>query len=217
MFDIFLVSSIILAWFTVLSIVWQIVAFTYFVSKKIEVHKSNSAFIMPAIVLSPLILVVAFQSFGVYLIFPISLLTDFMSQIRSGFIPGLVVFLASGMAHSIYQNTRLAIYEWRNKPFCLMAEAYGSSKRATIRSIVCSSSYLDSLNRCLPWVFGELFIVECIFNAPGLSYETWKSAKMEDFESLVNCVAVITLIYLIIWFAQNLYSSIIKRRLSNYV
>ena len=172
---------------------------------------------MPAIVLSPLILVIVFQTFGVYLIFPISLITDFMSQLRSGFIPGLVVFLASGMAHSIYHNTIMSITEWRNKPFCLMAEAYGSSRKTTIRNIACTNSFLDSLNRCLPWVFGELFIVECIFNAPGLSYETWKSAKMEDFESLVNCVAVITIIYLVIWSAQNLYSSIIKRRLSNYV
>ena len=51
MFDIFLVSSIILAWFGLLSIVWQLALFEYFVSRKLESQSPNSAFIMPAIVL----------------------------------------------------------------------------------------------------------------------------------------------------------------------
>ena len=67
-------------------------------------------------------------------------------------------------------------------------------QKIMIRNIVCTNSFLDSLNRCLPWVFGEFLLLNVYLTLPDLSYETWKSAKMEDFESLVNCVAVITIL-----------------------
>ena len=118
---------------------------------------------------------------------------------------------------SVLRNSAIFFDEWKGKPFCLMGQAYGYSKSSMIRNIVCKTSFIDSLSRCLPWVFGELFIVECIFNAPGLSYETWKSAKMEDYESLISCMTVISFAYVVIWIAQYSYSSNLKKRLSNYV
>ena len=46
MFDIFLVSAIILAWFSLLSIVWQLIVFEYIVVKNLIVLV-HSAFILP--------------------------------------------------------------------------------------------------------------------------------------------------------------------------
>ena len=217
MIDIFTVSAIILAWFFALSVIWQIFVFEYIVRTEKGFIRASSPLILPAIVLSPILLVMVFKLFGVYLIFPINLLTDLSGQIRSGFFPGLVVFLASGMASSVLRNSAIFFDEWKGKPFCLMGQAYGYSKSSMIRNIVCKTSFIDSLSRCLPWVFGELFIVECIFNAPGLSYETWKAAKMEDYESLISCMTVISFAYVVIWIAQYSYSSNLKKRLSNYV
>ena len=217
MLDLIKVSSIIMAWFAVFSLIWQFTIFEWFgVQEEVETLKGSS-FIFPAIVLSPLVLVIGFRLLGIYLIFPVNIISDSLDQIKSGIVPGLIVFLASGMASSIVQNTKQAVNDWAVKPFCIMGQAYGFSKKNILRKVVCSSSFLDSLQRCLPWIFGELFIVECIFNAPGLSYEAWKSAKSEDLESLTFCISIIACLYLLTWISQSLYSLHIKRRLTNYV
>ena len=85
MIDIFTVSAIILAWFFALSVIWQIFVFEYIVRTEKGFIRASSPLILPAIVLSPILLVMVFKLFGVYLIFPINLLTDLSGQIRSGF------------------------------------------------------------------------------------------------------------------------------------
>ena len=217
MYDIIKVSLIILAWFGLISLIWQLVCFEYLITGSTKRSQIQSGFIIPAIVLSPLVLVTGFKLLGIYLIFPVNILSTMAEQIKSGFVPGFVVFLASGVCKSIYDNTYNKVIQWSEKPFCLMSVSYGQSKRETLRYVVCSSSFIDSISSSLPWVFGELFIVECIFNAPGISYEAWKSAKMEDYDSMKNCLLLISLSYLIIWSFQSIVSKRLKKRLVNYV
>ena len=58
-----------------------------------------------------------------------------------------------------------------------MSVSMGSLKKRNLHYVVCSSSFIDSISSSLPWVFGEFFIVECIFNAPGISYEALEISK----------------------------------------
>ena len=105
MYDIIKVSLIILAWFGLISLIWQLVCFEYLITGSTKRSQIQSGFIIPAIVLSPLVLVTGFKLLGIYLIFPVNILSTMAEQIKSGFVPGFVVFLASGVCKSIYDNT----------------------------------------------------------------------------------------------------------------
>ncbi|MBF0442256.1 MAG: hypothetical protein HQK54_10145 [Oligoflexales bacterium] len=139
-----------------------------------------------------------------------------MEIFSSSFFPSFVLLLSSG----VLGNLLIAIHEeyrvWSQKYFAFVIEAYGGSIPETLRNLVLIKTYFGIWSRSLPWLFGELVVVECIFNAPGLGLDAWNMARVRDYPGLFGVLIWLSALYGICAGGSLLVNRWIGRRLDGY-
>jgi len=215
----FQTTTLILTICLLVSVGWTLFCF-FMAARRHKTCKTKSArpfVIVPALVLGPLALVAAFRGFGINLLFPVHLLSDLSHVMIAAIVPALVLCLASGLLVAISRAVRFEYEFWNTKSFTTMMRATGLSPDRYLVRLVSLKSLAHSWSQCLPWLFGELIVVESVFNAPGLGLDAWHLARMRDFEGLLFSVAGLFVLYGICVVLSASVTRWIGRRLESYV
>lgn len=212
-------TTLILAWCAVLSLVLGVA--TYKIAAIRHERRGNgkaplAGVILPALVVAPLALVVAFKGLGLNLLFPVHFFSDWAALAQAALAPSLVLVLSSGLAGSLWRLTHREYGHWRGKTFALMAAATGQKPATAIRRLVLAKSLCSAWSQCLPWLFGELIIVEAVFNAPGLGLDAWQLAKVRDLAGLTEAIAWLAALYAVAVGLTALVNRWLGRRLESY-
>lgn len=170
----------------------------------------------PALVLAPLLLVAAFACFNINLIFPVSLLAGTTRMFFAALAPAVVLFLASGLAGALVRSQSAAYSRWRARPFAVFAQSLGSRPERAIRRVVLLESWLTAWTAALPWLFGELIVVEVVFNAPGLGSAAWLAARERDFPALLTNLGVLLVLYTLLSGGKKLFHQELGKKLQGY-
>jgi len=191
---------------------WQI----FFPSRKIY-DENFGVSLIPSLLLAPPLIVLSYKFFGVNLIYPVHLYAGFYEIFNSAWAPAVVLLLASGLFSGIKSSIVTEMQYWRSKPFYLFSTSMGMSADSALRKIVLLRVLSQSWLRSLPWFFGEVIVIEAMFNAPGLAYEAWNLAKIRDFYGLAEAMASIVLVYAICLVMFSLVNRWLGEKLASYV
>lgn len=170
----------------------------------------------PALILAPLTLLAAYKIARWNLIYPASMLADTMDLILASFVPSIILFVAAGLPLQIYRFTLMETKYWREKPFFTVAVATGKKTYRQLWPIAGKKSLLTAWHLCLPWLMGELIIIECIFNSPGLGYASWQMARMQKSEELIVPLLTLITIYAVFSSCLFLFTKRLGRWLDGY-
>lgn len=212
-------TTLILAWCAVLSLVLAAVVYLLAAYRHERSGKGKAPLagvILPALVVAPLGLAAAFKMLGWNLLFPVHFFADWATLAQAALAPAVVLVVSSGLAGSLWRLTHREYAHWRGKTFALMATATGQRPEAALRRLVLAKSLCTSWSQCLPWLFGELIIVEAVFNAPGLGLDAWQLAKVRDLAGLGEAILWLAGLYAVaisLTAAVNLW---LGRRLESY-
>ena len=152
--------------------------------------------LVPALVLAPLALVAGFRLFGINLLFPLHFFASPWTLLGAALVPALVLVTASGLLSSLAQSIRQEYGYWQAKTFTLMAMAVGKPVPSSLRRLVLLKALTRAWSQSLPWLFGELIVVEAVFNAPGLGLDAWHRARTRDVVGLLE----------VAWWLAGLYA-----------
>jgi ABC-type dipeptide/oligopeptide/nickel transport system permease component len=203
--------------------VWSILYY-WLISKKENLtppakltNSLRNVVIVPSLVLGALAISLSYKFFGINLIFPLHLFASTNDLILKSFVPALILVVASGLAQHLSYNIRQEYVVWHNKNFVLVSKSLGLNPSKTLRSIVLVKSITESWTQCLPWLFGELIVIECIFNAPGLGFDAWTMAKTRDFAGLFNACLWLTALYALCVLANYIINKWNGKKLESYM
>ncbi len=217
MFKYLQTTTLILGWCFLLSVLWAVVCF-YWTSlhrRKNKVLSLNQT-ILPSLVLGPILLVVFYNIASVNLIFPVQLLSSFSQLLWASFVPAVVLIFASGLFAYILQVCRKEFCHWQKKPFVALSLAKGASTESALRKLIILKTLGEAWSQCLPWLFGELIIVEAIFNAPGIGLDTWNMAKLRNFDGLLSGLFWLACLYVVCVLFSAILNRWLGRRLESY-
>lgn len=219
----FQTTTLILAWCFILSVVWSGLVWKWVTlrSRVMPVMPKTSGalrsrLLLPALVIAPLALAGFYHGLGLNLLYPIHAFASSGELLMAAIIPALVLVLSSGLFTTLRDSIRMDFMHWRCRPFSLTLVAYGYSLPGRLRRLVLLRSLVRGWNQCLPWLFGELIIVEAVFNAPGLGLDCWNLAKMKEYSGLLQSLIWLTALYGVCAFLSAMVSGWIGRRLKSY-
>ncbi len=172
---------------------------------------------IPSLLLGPPLILLFYKCFSWNLIYPVHMYADFYQIFFSAWVPALILIVASGLYSGLKDSLCQEFLFWRSKPFFLFSTSLGLKPSKTLRKIVLLRSLSQSWLRSLPWFFGELLVVEAVFNAPGLAYEAWSFAKVRDQVGMANSMISILIIYLICLIVFKSLNRWLGGKLSSYV
>jgi ABC-type dipeptide/oligopeptide/nickel transport system permease component len=217
MFKYFQTTTLILFWCFFISWLWAVVVYWYTTKfSKQSIEKQGRLALLPALVLAPLALVLFHSFFGINLLFPLHFFASFSTLLLASLVPAVVLLLASGLLGSIKQTVAYEYSYWRGKTFALVSESLGRRVDTTLRRLVLLKALTASWSRCLPWLFGELIVVESVFNAPGLGLDAWHLARIRDFAGLAEAIFWLALLYGICVAVTAVINNWIGKRLESY-
>ncbi len=170
----------------------------------------------PTIIIAPLVIVGFYRLFSINLIFPIHFFSTLDEIFWAALPPGFVLWITSGLMTQVFYNISQEKSEWLLKPCSLVARAYGFSPEKKISLLVVKKSLLESLEITLPWIFCELIIIECIFNAPGLGFDLWTFAKEMNLAKVFELSTYILSIYFFILGVTFFELKKLGKKLSGY-
>jgi len=177
---------------------------------------SSKMILVPALVLVPLAIRFFYDFFDINLFYPVHFLVSSGELFVRAIAPAAVLLVASGLIILLSHKIRDEYTFWMKMPFIVVTESLGRSPKKELRRLVVVKAYLDAWQNALPWLFGELIVVESLFNAPGLASQLWRSAKAYQWWDLAcSGLALVVLFYLISESAAKI-SRIIGVRLSGY-
>ena len=213
----FLTTTLILFWSFVLSGLVSFVFYSLLVRfPKIRSASLKVSTVLPALVLAPVLIVAAYSLFGWNLIFPVSAFSSVDDFFLVSLAPALVLVVAGGWLTQLCRNLSQEYEYWRTKSFALVSRFYGRSEGKSLRRVVISKSYCSTVASCLPWVFGEIIVVESLFNAPGLGLDAWTAAKVRDFPRLVEALFWLLALYGVFALLNSVWSRRIGKKLGGY-
>ena len=157
MFKYLQTTFFILSWCGLLSLVWAVVCFY----GRERLAKLPSI-ILPALVWGPVLLTSCYLLMRVNLLFPVHFFADLKTIWFAALVPALVLVLASGLATNIRFGVITEFRFWMAKPFALFSRAYGADPLLAVRKLVLVQALAQAWSRCLPWLFGELVVVEAV-------------------------------------------------------
>lgn len=170
----------------------------------------------PSLLLSAVLIVVAYHLFSSVLFFPVSLLSDRWSVFLHAFVPALVLFVSSGLSSLISSSIKAEYEKWVERPSYRTIQAYSLSDWRLLSRVVWIRGVFSSLTHSLPWLFSELIVVEAIFNAPGLGWSLWNYAKLGSYGDMLVSAASLVLAYLVIGMVCHGLEAKIGKRLEGY-
>ncbi len=211
-------TTLILLWCFVLSLVWSAALYARLAWRKPAPARSDvaGAAILPALVVGPLLLVLGFRVIHVNLLFPVHFFADFETLAVAALVPALVLVLASGLAGTLRRGIATEYAHWAGKPFATVALAIGRSPHSALRRLVLAKALAGGWSQCLPWLFGELVIVETVFNAPGLGLDAWHLAKQRDLSGLATTVGWLAAMYIVCVAMTAALNAWLGKRLESY-
>lgn len=172
--------------------------------------------LMPALVVCPLIIVCGFALAKVNFIFPAHSTMSIFDLVAYCLLPGIALILASGLGIEVFTQIRGEYRTMRSQPFYLFATAMGQPIDQMMRHIVLAKGMMSAWSRSLPWLFGELVVVEAMFNAPGLGYHSWMYAKLQNYEGMAGCIILLIGMYALLSLGAGYFQRWIGRRLESY-
>lgn len=220
-------TTLLLCWCFALAWAWSRVAYSWLTARHSHQQLCDDStqgaaralrpsLMMPALVIAPLLLLAAFRGFEVNLLFPVHFFADTSTLIAAGIAPALVLLLASGLVGQLTRTIASEYAYWRCKPFATVALAVGRNPRRDLRKLVLLKASVASWSRCLPWLFGELVVVEAVFNAPGIGLEAWHLARTRNFAALAMALCWLVALYAFCTLAAAYAHRWIGRRLESY-
>jgi ABC-type dipeptide/oligopeptide/nickel transport system permease component len=204
-------------WSVLLSIVWAL--FVYYLPVKVnsaDKQKSGKQFILPTLLFAPLLLFLCHKFFGLNLIFPVATLSSFDVILSSTIVPAFVLCIATGLFYNIATDVRRLKAHFYEASFSKLTVALGLSLEKRLMKLVVSKAMIDSWVTSLPWVFGEILIIEALFNAPGLGLDIWHMARMRNLEGFLEGIFWLLLIYFVISGVATIFSQRLGKRLEGY-
>lgn len=153
--------------------------------------------LVPTIILFPLISTLCFIIFHQTLLFPSLLLASGLELVTASLIPSLMLLVGSGILSQLWYSLSEGVERMKSKCFFTFGRSLGFSTRSILIKPVMFEAFIGSWTRSLPFVFGELVVVEALFNIPGLGSLLWRSCLERDF--IVGGFALCT--FLIMYFA----------------
>lgn len=220
MHDSYLTTIMILVWCLAMAMAWTALAYLWAVRQNLGPSRTkldlDQGVILPGLVLAPVMLVLSFRLFGVSLLFPSAFDAGFKATLSAAAAPASALVIASGLARSLWRNVAVQYQHWQSQPFATARLAVGGSRESAVRRLVIIKSFLAAWAQCLPWLYGELIIVEAVFNAPGLGLSAWHAARQRDHLSLVTAVGGLILLYALAVGIATGASRWLGRRLESY-
>jgi ABC-type dipeptide/oligopeptide/nickel transport system permease component len=218
MFKYFQTTTILLGFCFLLSVMWSYLQYQWKYGKPNSSKTSTVSGMpfVPVLLVAPLLLVVGFRVFGFNFIYPVTFDSSFSDLLLAGIVPAFVLGYASGLIPSITSSVRSEIDFWSQKPFVLMMTASGLYPKKMMRRLVTTRALLISWMRCMPWLFGEMIIIEVIFNAPGLGLDAWNMAKQRNIGALLQSLMWLGSLYVVCVFLAQYGHKKIGKRLESY-
>jgi ABC-type dipeptide/oligopeptide/nickel transport system permease component len=210
-----LYSFFILLWLLVISFSAFLVVF--YNSHRWRTQAYIESLQLPAMILGPLLIVSVYLVVQENLILPVSFLTSDGEMFLRCLAPAVVLAFASGLLGGIINSGIHECQVMAAKPFNLAARAYGKNPRKALFPTVFALSFTHTWIKCLPLIFGEMLLVEVIFQAPGLGQLAWISARSRDYATLWACLGVTSLLYLSFLGTGFWHHQKIGRRLKGYL
>jgi len=171
---------------------------------------------LPALVLAPIVLIAGKIIFQVNLIFPMQIGSSPLQLFVSLLVPSLVLLVCSGLGQGIYLHMSQLWDIWSEKQCALVSRSLGLSVTKQFRPLILFYGSLKAWSQALPWLFGELIVIECMFNAPGVGYALWNSAKQRDVLGLWTNLSLILATYIVFYSLNRIAGGWLGRRLENY-
>ncbi len=218
MFKYFQTTTILLAFCFLLSLAWSYLQYQWKFGKS-RPNKSlvvGSTPFVPVLLIAPLVLVIGFRVFGLNFIYPVTFDSTFLDLLLAGIVPSLVLGFASGLFPTVSATVASELDFWSRKPFALMMVASGLYPKKMMRRLVTTRALLISWMRCMPWLFGEMIIVEVVFNAPGLGLDAWNMAKQRNMGALLQALMWLGALYVVCVFLAQYAHKQIGKRLESY-
>lgn len=196
------------------SLAWAFLQYQVRFARSVRASSASAGVmpIFPVLLIAPLLLVAGFRVFGVNLIYPLTLDASTADMVLAALVPAAVLVVASGLIPAVASGVRSEIAHWSSKPFALMMTACGLETKAMMRRLILTKALVSAWMKCMPWLFGEMIIVEVIFNAPGLGLDAWTMARQRNFSALFDALLWLAFLYIIcVLIAQSLQRKIGKR------
>jgi ABC-type dipeptide/oligopeptide/nickel transport system permease component len=218
MFKYFQTTTILLVLCFLLSLVWSYLQYQWrFHRPRSSGSESvGSSPFVPVLLIAPILLVVGFRVFGINLIYPVTFDSSFLDLLLAGIVPSIVLGFASGLIPSVSSTIKSELDFWSRKPFALMMTASGFDRKKMMRRLVTTRALLISWMRCMPWLFGEMIIIEVVFNAPGLGLDAWNMAKQRNMGALFQSLTWLAVLYIVCVFLAQKANSKLGKRLESY-
>lgn len=216
MFQYFQTTTMILFWTITISVVWGLLV--YFLPFKVKAQRSlkSNQFILPTLLFAPILIVIFYDAMQINLIFPVAITASTEKIFFSSFVPAIVLSIATGLLYNIASQIKVLKSRFLEANFSKLTVALGLDPNKRLLKLIVSKSLLDSWISALPWIFGELIIVEALFNAHGLGLDLWHMARMRDFGGFIEGVIWLLGIYAVISLMTSHLSKGLGRKLEGY-
>lgn len=177
---------------------------------------NNRHSIIPCLLLAPVVVALAHRFFGVNLIFPVQSMTSLSTYFQLSIFPAIILLFGSGFFGVTISTVARETLFWKKKSFVVVAQAYGIPYSQSLRKLVLLKGWVLCWSLCLPWIFGELVVVEAVFNAPGLGYQIWTLARNREIALLPYPILFLALVYVTVLVSSTHMHQKIGRRLESY-
>ncbi|SMF69548.1 hypothetical protein [Pseudobacteriovorax antillogorgiicola] len=172
---------------------------------------------LPSLVLAPIMLMVGFSWLDENLIFPLTLDLPSYELMLYLLPPSFALLCCSGFIATVLSNLEESSKIWLQRSCSLMAQSLGLDPNVQLRGVLFWEISLKTWAQSLPWIFGELLVIECVFNAPGLGYQIWSGGREQNWEQVGVGLGILLMMFLVARLGQRVLGGLIGKRLEQYV
>lgn len=218
--DSYVLSSLLFLWlilFSGLGAVATFVLCVYCPSMAKSISRGVEALFVPGLVLASMLLLLGQFLFRYDMTFPVGFGSSLWTQIFSLMGPAFTLFVCSGLMKAVVQNCIMLHEYWIHKPCAVFIRSLGLSVNSQLAPVIILQSFTRSWSQSISWVFGEILIVESIFNVPGIGYTIWTFAKERQISELWNSLWILLVIYLGVCLVNYVMGAWLGKKLESYV
>ena len=183
--------------------------------EKLMIRFSSRVF-LPALILGPMALILAQGLLAANLVFPVSFGLEPWRAFLWLAAPSIVLFFSSGLMTSLCYFYSTSRREWLSKPCAQFYEALGISAFRRLAPLILALSWVKAWARSIPWIFGELIIIESLFNAQGVAYQLWRGAREHQPQLVLQSLLILLLIYFVFQQMNSSLGAWLGKRLQSY-
>ena len=213
----FLSSGFILLWLILMSLIWLELSLHWPLSRMPTDQVQTRTPQLPILLMAPMVMVLFQKAFNVSIIYPIVLNSSLLQLWILAAIPAALLLYASGLLASIHDISAQERIYWSRQCFNRTAQAIGLNQARRFNQLIRMRTLTQAWERCLPWMFGELLLVECLLNAPGMGLQIWRLARQREFDSLWPLMLQLIGVYIVLFLVIDRLKSWLGAKLEGYV